>query len=257
MTDLSIPVRFNGPQPNLYGVPPAASAPYRGDGWVGDTRHGGPCNFETVTLTPHCNGTHTECLGHVTDARFSVVELLQRTLVPAQLVTLVPVSAALVSEAYAPALQPEDEVLTAEALAPHLTALPPDAEALIIRTQPNPPEKRHASYRPPPNAPFFTNDALRALDRWRDGQLTHLVVDLPSIDRMLDDGRLSNHRIWFRLPQTGHGHTPNARQDRFISELIYAPDSLPDGTYELFIGLAPWHADAAPSRLQVRPLPAL
>ena len=57
--DISIPLVFNGLQPNTYGVNIASSRAYEDEQFIGDTRRGGPCNFETYTLTPHCNGTHT------------------------------------------------------------------------------------------------------------------------------------------------------------------------------------------------------
>ena len=63
--DISIPLIFNGPQPNTYNVNRATSKAYSDDQFIGDTRKGGPCNFETYSLTPHCNGTHTECIGHI------------------------------------------------------------------------------------------------------------------------------------------------------------------------------------------------
>ena len=66
--DISIPLDFNGEQPNTYGVKKAASAPFKDDQFIGDTREGGPCNFETYSFTPHCNGTHTECVGHIINA---------------------------------------------------------------------------------------------------------------------------------------------------------------------------------------------
>lgn len=65
--DVSIPLNFNGNQPNTYNVPKANAKPYSDNNFIGDTRKGGPCNFETFNLTPHCNGTHTECIGHITE----------------------------------------------------------------------------------------------------------------------------------------------------------------------------------------------
>ncbi|MGH8377627.1 MAG: hypothetical protein ACRER7_01625, partial [Gammaproteobacteria bacterium] len=39
---------------------------------------------------PHCNGTHTECIGHVVDDATMVTEQLRLSLLPATLVTLAP-----------------------------------------------------------------------------------------------------------------------------------------------------------------------
>src|SRR5215218_3551342 len=84
--DISIPLRFNGPQPNAYNVDAAASIPCRSGDMVGDTRLGGSVNFEQYTLIPHCNGTHTECVGHITHARISVHNSLKDAFVPASLI---------------------------------------------------------------------------------------------------------------------------------------------------------------------------
>src|SRR5262249_45696186 len=86
--DISIPLRFDGPQPNAYGVEPASAKACEYGELVGDTRRGGSCNFETVTFIPHCNGTHTECVGHVTNGRISVRDCLQDVLIPAHLVSV-------------------------------------------------------------------------------------------------------------------------------------------------------------------------
>ena len=80
--DISIPLIFNGEQPNTYGVEIASSKAYQDDQFIGDTRKGGPCNFETYTLTPHCNGTHTECIGHITENRVTILESLNKEIIP-------------------------------------------------------------------------------------------------------------------------------------------------------------------------------
>ena len=75
--DISIPLNFNGEQPNTYGVDRATSKPFQNGEFIGDTRKGGPCNFETYSFTPHCNGTHTECIGHITDERIDILSSLK------------------------------------------------------------------------------------------------------------------------------------------------------------------------------------
>src|SRR5690242_3032424 len=81
--DLSIPLKFNGEQPNAFGTELATAAACEYGTLVGDTRRGGSCNFEKLSLIPHCNGTHTECVGHITDERMSVRDSLRDALVPA------------------------------------------------------------------------------------------------------------------------------------------------------------------------------
>ena len=85
LIDISIPLRFDGPQPNAFGVEPATARS------LGDTRHGYSVNFDAITFVPHCNGTHTECVGHITDERISVRDCLTDVLIPAVLVSVEPV----------------------------------------------------------------------------------------------------------------------------------------------------------------------
>ena len=40
------------------------------------------CNFETYTFTSR-NGTHTECIGHITEERISILTCLNDELIPA------------------------------------------------------------------------------------------------------------------------------------------------------------------------------
>ncbi|HEU5468736.1 MAG TPA: hypothetical protein VFU77_05470, partial [Steroidobacteraceae bacterium] len=120
---IAIPLDFAGAQPSFYGAPPAAAKALRAGAFVGDTRAGGSCNCEIVTLAPHCNGTHTECVGHVTDDRVAVSERVPGGLELARLVTIEPVTAAETRETSDPAPAPGDRLLTAAALesslAPH------------------------------------------------------------------------------------------------------------------------------------------
>ena len=111
--DISIPLFFNGDQPNTYGVSIATSKPYQDGQFIGDTRKGGPCNFETYNFTPHCNGTHTEGIGHITKERISILESLKDEIIPSYLITVEPKKS---KEQYSPALNPEDLVVTKQQL---------------------------------------------------------------------------------------------------------------------------------------------
>ena len=74
-----------------------------------------------------------------------------------------------------------------------------------------------------------------------------MVVDLPSIDRMSDNGILGNHRIFW-----GDGSNPkgevNPNSKKTITELAYIQDEVIDGFYFLNIQLPHFQCDAAPSR---------
>src|ERR1700685_3525749 len=82
---LAIPLRFNGPQPNFFGVAPAQAKPTQSGDFVGDISKGGSCNVQSYSFTPHCNGTHTECIGHMVSEKVSVAERLPPVPIPATL----------------------------------------------------------------------------------------------------------------------------------------------------------------------------
>lgn len=78
--------------------------------------------------------------------------------------------------------------------------------------------------------------------------IEHLLVDLPSIDRTHDEGRLSAHRIFWGLPAGSTRYTQAQRPRASVTELIFVPDSIADGRYLLDLQIAPFLSDAAPSR---------
>lgn len=242
---IAIPLHFNGPQPNTYGVAKAAAQAYASGGWVGDTRQGGSCNFETYVFTPHCNGTHTECVGHITDERIRIHEQLRESLIPATLISVLPCLPNVSSDSYAPELNPDDLVIDEEMLYDALHGTDPAFHAaIIIRTRPNSPDKMSRDYMQQAPA-FFTIEAMRYL---RSLGLQHLLVDLPSVDRLFDEGRLSAHHIFWNLPEGGHSIGTEDIPPQTITEMIYADESLPDGHYLLNLQIAAFMADAAPSR---------
>jgi kynurenine formamidase len=249
--DCAIPLDFHGGQPNAYGVPRAEAAAVRAGAWVGDTREGGSCNFEEVRIIPHCNGTHTEGVGHVSDARISVHDMLGGTFLPATLVSVTPFPALSCDEHLSVAPDAGDRVITAHALRAALAGCDTDfLSALVIRTLPNPLEKRARDYLAEP-APFFTLDAMRLV---RERGVEHLLVDLPSLDRASDEGKLGAHRVFWELPAGTHDVDAAARSMRTVSELLYVPDAARDGRYLLTIHLPSFVADAAPSRPLLYPL---
>src|SRR3954462_12077413 len=145
--DISIPLRFDGPQPNAYGVEPATSTACEYGPLIGDTRRGGSCNFERVTLIPHCNGTHTECVGHITGARISVRECLKDVFLPALVASVRP-------------HEKDGDLLITHAqlaLAVNVIGRTPEAgSALIIRTLPNDRSKLSRTYDESSIPPYFS-----------------------------------------------------------------------------------------------------
>lgn len=248
--DLSIPLEFNAAQPSFFGAPAAVEAPIAAGTLVGDVRRGGSCNCSTHTLTPHCNGTHTECVGHVTSERIDVrMEALEH-FSAALLVSVGATDAA--TEGSDPPPQPGDRLITRTALA--AAAAPHDLEqyrALVVRTKPNPPSKRRRNYEVGEPPPYFSADAMRWIAQCG---IHTLVVDLPSVDRANDAGRLTAHRIFWGLPPGAKTAAQAARRGATITELAFIDDAITDGPYLLNLQVAPFVSDAAPSRPILFPL---
>ncbi|CAN5299222.1 cyclase family protein [soil metagenome] len=250
--DISIPLKFNGPQPNAFGVERAASEPWRTGELVGDTRHGGSCNFEKYTFIPHCSGTHTECVGHITDERISIVDCLRDVFIQAVLISVEPVAVEGVSDSYAVPFGSGDRAITRALLS---VAITPQAAyagrragvpiALILRTLPNDDTKLERSYGEVPLPPYFTTEAMEYIV---ECGFTHLLVDTPSIDRLSDEGKLSNHRIFWNVEQGAKVVRDDTRMTSTITEMIYVADEVSDGEYLLNLQIAPFAADASPSR---------
>lgn len=249
---LAIPLDLDGPQPAHFGAPAAQARPLAGGGFIGDTRQGGSCNCEAVTLVPHCNGTHTEGPGHLTETRLSVHASALRPLYLAALISVTPEDAADSVETSAPGPQPGDHLITARVIAPALATIgAPTVEALVVRTLPNGAGKRTRNWMKPPMPPYFSREAMALLVR---RGVRHLLTDLPSVDRLLDEGLLAGHRVFFGMPPQGRAEGDIGRPDATITEMIYAPDALPDGCYALSLQLAAWMSDAVPSRPVLFPL---
>jgi kynurenine formamidase len=249
---LAIPLDLHGVQPSHFGAPAAHAEPLAASGFVGDTRRGGSCNCEAITLVPHCNGTHTEGPGHLTDERLSVHAGAFRPLYLAALISVNAENAADSVETSAPGPRPGDQLITARAIAPALAAIGAgNVEAVVVRTLPNRADKRTRDWMQPPLPPYFSHEAVTLLAR---RGVLHLLTDLPSVDRLLDEGRLAAHRGFFGMPPGSRAIAEIGRPNATITEMIYAPDGLRDGLYALSLQLAPWISDAVPSRPLLFPL---
>ncbi len=87
---LAIPLTPDGPQPRAFAASAARAHTYEAGGFVGSVARGGSCNVSRLELVPHCNGTHTECVGHIISDPVSVNDVLHETLFPATLVSVTP-----------------------------------------------------------------------------------------------------------------------------------------------------------------------
>lgn len=243
-TDISIPVEFQGNRFAAFGADPAHSTPYRTGEFTLSVNQGAGCNCPVFHFSAHLHGTHTECVGHISDQPYMVQDLVcQQPFLVARVITLVAVPApAVEAESYLPALEPQDQILTKQAIMGALGESSEPFAALIIRTLPNTPDKKQRDYRKQP-APYFSNEAMQAIVSLG---VEHLLVDLPSLDREEDEGRLSNHHIYWGVEQGTHQvPEPSCKS---ITEFVYLPDEVEDGLYLLSLNVSNIRSDAAPSR---------
>ena len=243
--DLAITLEFDGPQPRFFAAEPARATPLRAGAFTGSVEAGASCNCATYTLAPHCQGTHTECVGHVTREPASLATL---TPVPPTLALVLSVTpTALGAAARGPHAAATDRVIEREALATAARRwLDAPWRALVVRTLPNPESKRwHAYAGSGSPAAYFTADAMRWVVE-RD--VTSLVCDLPSLDRADDGGQLAAHRIYWGLPAGAVDAAQAKRADALVTELAFVADTVADGLYLLDLHVPAFATDAAPSR---------
>ncbi len=222
LVDISLPITPEAAT-NAFSLPAATFEPFRIGTFVGSIEEGGTVRCNVVTLAPHGNGTHTECVGHIAGRSFTV-DVCMKDVV--DIASLVSVSLVQVEG---------DMVVTRE----NLDAAWQDngSTTLIIRTLPNDASKRARRWSAT-NPAYVHIDAMNLIV---ERGIRHLMIDLPSVDREEDAGALIAHHRFWQWPD-------NPRVDCTITELIYVPDTTPDGTYAVMFNVAPFHGDAAPSR---------
>jgi kynurenine formamidase len=243
--DLAIALQFDGAQPRFFAASPATAAPLQAGSFTGSVGHGASCNCATVTLAPHCHGTHTECVGHVTREPFSLADVTPVAPALALLVTVTPRALGTVTPGTEAA--PADPVIHCDDLAAAAARWLGDPwTALVVRTLPNDPGKRSRAYDGSAcPAPYFHADAMR----WIVARgVVSLVCDLPSLDRADDAGRLEAHRLYWGLPPGATSAALAARPRALVTELAYVPDAAQDGLYLLDLQVPAFGSDAAPSR---------
>ena len=242
--DLSIPYNFDGPQPNFYDVSPGRLNALKIKHSSYLVSEGAGCNVPEVSLNIHCTGTHTEYVGHLLDVKGAVSSYIQDIIMPAGLITVESIPFIDCQDNYHVNVNEMEAVICKKNIELQFQKLQKNKiTTLVIRTLPNPIEKKYYSYSKN-IPPFFTNDAIIFLI---ENNIQHLVVDLPSIDRMQDDGILGNHRIfWSKCsdPESKVSHDSLGT----ITELAYIPNHVKDGFYFLNIQTPHFQCDAAPSR---------
>ena len=231
-SDLSIPLAFAGTGPSAFGAEPAAARPLAAPGFSGRVASGASCNASVLTVTPHGNGTHTESVAHLLDGGPPVPGLLVSGWLPAWLASVDATNGAIGPDALADAL--------AQAAAA-------GCAAFVLRTRPNDAAKLWRDYATGAPPAWLAAETAKSIAA---AGIEHLIVDLPSLDR-LDDAGLGAHRAFFGL-RADDSHDA-ARRRCTVTEFAYVPDELADGLYLLDLQMPRWQLEAVPSRPLVVP----
>ena len=222
--DISIPLRHGMENPNCFYATPPEFNPLREGDFTGSVAAGAPVNFFNVRINPHGNGTHTECVGHISPEGVTINQQLKKFHFIAKLISLFPVKT------------PDgDRIITRDQV--EGGCRPGEAEALILRTLPNDRLKLRTHYSGA-NPPYLQREAVLHLV---ECGIRHLLVDLPSVDREEDGGALAAHRAFWDYPGA-------SRKDCTISELIFVDNSVKDGLYLLNLQIASFELDVSPGK---------
>ncbi|MEZ0129219.1 cyclase family protein, partial [Flavobacterium sp. LBUM151] len=116
-------------------------------------------------------------------------------------------------------------------------------EALIIRTLPNQKDKKSRKYSNT-NPPYLSEEAAIFI---RESEIQHLLIDLPSVDKEHDQGKLLAHKAFWNVKDT-HNLNNDARFEATITEMIFVPNEIEDGDYLLNLQIASFENDASPSK---------
>ncbi len=250
--DLAVRLEFDGPQPRFFADEPARGRPLAVGSFAGDVEAGASCNCGIYSVAPHCHGTHTECVGHLTGDATAVAEFTPAPLALTLLVSVQPGPLGAISHDRPRVSAPTDLVITRAMLATSVQRWMRDPwTALVVRTLPNDAGKAHRHYSGPCPAAYFTSDAMHwVVERG----VQSLVVDLPSLDRADDGGGLVAHRVYWGLAPGARDSRLAERERALVTELAYVPSRAADGLYLLDLQVPAFGADAAPSRPVLYPI---
>ena len=228
--DISITLTNTDENPIAWYIEKPEIEPVRFGEWIGKVSEGSSStNFNNIFFNPHGHGTHTECLGHITKEFYSINDTLKTFFFTAELISVTP------------EIQGEDLVITKDQIEKALQGKSP--EAIVIRTLPNVNEKLSKKYSNT-NPPYLDENVAIFL---RESGVKHLLIDLPSVDKEKDEGKLLAHKAFWNVKNVNFLNE-DARLDATITELIYVKDEISDGSYLLNLQIASFENDASPSK---------
>jgi kynurenine formamidase len=231
--DISIPLTNTDENPIAWYIEKPVIEPVVFGDWIGKvSERKSSTNFNNIFFNPHGHGTHTECLGHITNDFYSINQSLKQFFFFAILMTIEPEKIG------------EDFVITKDQISKALNVSNfSKIEAIIIRTLPNQKDKKSRKYSNT-NPPYLSEEAALFI---RESEIQHLLIDLPSVDREHDEGKLLAHKAFWNVKDT-HNLNMDARFEATITEMIYVPNEIEDGNYLLNLQIASFENDASPSK---------
>lgn len=234
--DISIPLSNTDENPIAWYIEKPVIEPVVFGDWIGKVSEGkSSMNFNNIFFNPHGHGTHTECLGHITNDFYSINQCLKQFFFFAKLITVEPEKIG------------DDFVITRKqvqnALSASTSLSVTEFEAIIIRTLPNEQNKKSRKYSNT-NPPYLSEEAAIFI---RESEIQHLLIDVPSVDKEHDEGKLLAHKAFWNVKDTLNLNT-DARLNATITEMIFVPDEIEDGAYILNLQIASFENDASPSK---------
>ncbi|MCB0409778.1 MAG: cyclase family protein, partial [Flavobacteriales bacterium] len=181
--DISMPIRGTKANVTAWYVNPPEFTPVMENGFIGDVNLGGAVNFRNIFFNPHGHGTHTECVGHISKEPYTINQCLKRFFFYAKLVTINPYNVN------------GDSVITLEQIKKVWNNN--EADAIIIRTLPNSDQKLTKQYSNT-NPTYIHHEAMQYLV---DNGVEHFLIDMPSVDRENDEGKLLAHHVFWNYPE--------------------------------------------------------
>lgn len=228
--DISISLSNTDENPIAWYIEKPVIEPVVFGDWIGKVSEGSSStNFNNIFFNPHGHGTHTECLGHITKEFYSINQSLKQFFFLAELISV------------QPELQNDDFIISKIQIENALNGTSP--EAIIIRTLPNSFDKLSKKYSNT-NPPYLSEDAAIFI---RESGIQHLLIDLPSVDKEHDKGKLLAHKAFWNVKDVTNLNA-DALKNSTITEMIFVNDVVKDGSYLLNLQIAPFENDASPSK---------
>lgn len=229
--DISIPLSNTNENPIAWYLEKPIIEPVKNGDWIGKVSNGNSStNFNNIYFNPHGHGTHTECLGHITREFYSINDCLKQFFFFAKLISVEPKVV-------------DDDLIITKSQIEYLLSNKNRFDALIIRTLPNKNDKLSKKYSNT-NPPYLSEQAAIYI---REIGIKHLLIDLPSVDKEYDQGKLLAHKSFWNVTNI-NVLNDDARLDCTITELIFVDDKIQDGNYFLNLQIASFVNDASPSK---------